>query len=81
MSKPSTKYLRIAEVRLRYGGVSENWIARKTDAAGFPAPVYFHGRDRFWPVESLDAWDARAIAAGPIAPVGAIKCNPVKRGA
>lgn len=58
---PKPKYSRVAEVRARYGNASDMWITRKTRDFGFPAPVYFGGRDRFWRDEELDAWDRAMI--------------------
>lgn len=65
LESPKPKYVRVAEVRARYGGVSDMWIARKMRDEAFPQPVYFGGRDRFWSVEALDEWDRAKIAAGP----------------
>jgi predicted DNA-binding transcriptional regulator AlpA len=41
------------------------WITRKQRDCGFPAAVTLGGRDRFWRVDELDAWDRRMIEAGP----------------
>lgn len=57
-------YSNAAQVRARYGDVSDMWIFRRTRDDGFPAPIYFGGKNRFWDDAALDAWDARAIAAG-----------------
>lgn len=62
---PKSKYARVAEVRARYGGVSDMWITRKQRDCGFPAAVALGGRDRFWRVSDLDEWDRRMIEAGP----------------
>ncbi|MEH2551055.1 putative DNA-binding transcriptional regulator AlpA [Bradyrhizobium sp. AZCC 2262] len=62
-SKPK-KYARVAQVRNRYGDCSDMWLTRKMREEGFPAPVFFGGRDRFWQVEDLDAWDALMIQRG-----------------
>lgn len=61
---PKPIYLRIADVRRRYGGASDMWITRKTRDFGFPAPVFLGGRDRFWRLEELDAWDRAMIERG-----------------
>jgi predicted DNA-binding transcriptional regulator AlpA len=62
---PSEVYLSIAEVRVRYGGVSAMWIERRlTDPeSGFPKPYYFGSgrRRRHWAESELDEWD-RACA-------------------
>jgi predicted DNA-binding transcriptional regulator AlpA len=62
-SKPK-KYLRVAQVRSRYGDCSNMWLARKMRDEGFPSPVFLGGRDRFWRVEELDTWDALMIQRG-----------------
>jgi hypothetical protein len=60
MSTPThqKRYLRAAEVRRRYGGISEmtlhRWLRRQE--LNFPQPEY-HGRDRFWDEALLDAHD------------------------
>jgi predicted DNA-binding transcriptional regulator AlpA len=68
VESPKPKYVRVAELRARYGGVSDMWFVRKMRDEGFPQPVYFGGRDRFWNVEALDEWDRAKIAAGPTSP-------------
>ena len=60
-ASPKPKYTRVADVRARYGGVSDMWIARKQRECGFPAPVFLGGRDRFWIVEQLDDWDREQL--------------------
>jgi hypothetical protein len=66
-------YLRVAQVRARYGNASDEWIRRKTKEAGFPAPFYLHGADRFWSLEDLDAWDAATLTAEPSRPRKAVR--------
>jgi predicted DNA-binding transcriptional regulator AlpA len=61
-------YLRVKQVRARYGDASDEWIRRKTKEAGFPKPYYLHGADRFWLLEELDAWDLRTLTAEPSRP-------------
>lgn len=63
--KPATVYLRVSQVRQRYGGCSDMWITRKMREAGFPKPVTLGGRDRFWRHEDLEAWDRQMIERGP----------------
>jgi predicted DNA-binding transcriptional regulator AlpA len=62
------RYLRVAQVRERYGNASDEWIRRKTHEAGFPAPYYIDGADRFWSLEELDAWDAATLKREPSRP-------------
>ncbi len=75
-SKP--KYLRVADVRRRYGNCSDMWIQRKSTEFGFPAAVYFGGRDRFWRDEDLDAWDRIMIERGSSPPVGIARRRTVQ---
>jgi predicted DNA-binding transcriptional regulator AlpA len=63
-ASPKPKYIRVAPLRARYGGVSDMWIARKTRDFGFPAPVYLGGRDRFWRLDELEQWDRAMIERG-----------------
>lgn len=51
-------YLRAAEVRQRYGGVSDMWIWRNLNDthSTFPKPRYF-GRRRFWLLSDLIEWE------------------------
>lgn len=75
---PKPKYSRVAEVRARYGNASDMWITRKMRDAGFPTPVYFGGRDRFWRNEELDSWDSAMIERGSSPPVGIAKRKAVQ---
>ena len=61
---PKPKYVRVADVRRRYGGASDMWITRKTRDFGFPAAVHLGGRDRFWRLDELEAWDREMIERG-----------------
>ncbi|MDN3278718.1 hypothetical protein QWJ07_30960 [Frankia sp. RB7] len=63
-SKSTTVYLRVSQVRQRYGDCSDMWITRKTREAAFPAPVHLGGRDRFWRLEDLESWDRAMIERG-----------------
>jgi hypothetical protein len=67
------RYLRVAQVRARYGDASDEWIRRKTREAGFPAPYYLDGADRFWAVEELDAWDTATLKREPQRPRKAVR--------
>ena len=65
MSVPSPKrYSRTAQVKARYGGVSNMWITRRLRDDDFPQPVYFGTKERFFEDEKLDAWDALMIERG-----------------
>lgn len=66
-------YLRVAQVRARYGNASDEWIRRKTREAAFPAPYYLHGADRYWLLDELDAWDAATLTAEPTKPRKAVR--------
>jgi hypothetical protein len=63
--QPSHVYLKAAQVRSRFGGVSDMWLHRRMrDAAlPLPAPSYFGGL-RFWRVADLEAWEAARDAMG-----------------
>jgi hypothetical protein len=61
------RYLRAAQVRKRYGDITEMtlWRWLHDPELNFPQPEY-HGRDRFWDEAVLDAHDrecARRSAA------------------
>ena len=60
-------YLRSREVRARYGGCSDMWLHRRLNdpTSGFPKPVYF-GRQRFWRLSDLLAWEAVCETRPPI---------------
>ncbi|MGY4366664.1 putative DNA-binding transcriptional regulator AlpA [Bradyrhizobium sp. LB1.3] len=67
------RYLRVAQVRERYGNASDEWIRRKTREAAFPCPYYIDGADRFWSAEELDAWDAATLKREPQRPRKAVR--------
>ncbi len=67
IESPKRKYSRTSAVKLRFGGVSDMWLTRKMRDAGFPQPVYFGGRDRFWLDDELDAWEAANASREPAA--------------
>ncbi len=53
-----------AQVKVRYGGVSDMWLYRRLrDDSGFPHPIIIKRR-RFWRLSDLVAWE-RARAALP----------------
>src|SRR5688572_30119069 len=58
-------YLSAAQVRIRYGGVSDmalwRWLHDRD--LGFPAPIRIKGR-RFWLVSSLIAWELTRAPTG-----------------
>jgi predicted DNA-binding transcriptional regulator AlpA len=51
-------YLNSAQVRSRYGGISQMslWRWLHDPAMGFPQPLYF-GRLRFWRLHALQQWE------------------------
>jgi predicted DNA-binding transcriptional regulator AlpA len=59
-SAPSAdaEFLSAAQVKARYGGVSDMWIVRKLADHDFPAPQTFGTPARYWRVSELVAWDA-----------------------
>jgi predicted DNA-binding transcriptional regulator AlpA len=76
-TSPKGKYLRVADVRRRYGGASDMWLVRKMREFGFPRPIYFGGRDRFWITEQLDEWDRAMIERGSTSQHGVAKRKAV----
>jgi hypothetical protein len=60
----SQLYSRARNVRARYGDVSDMWLTRRMRDDGFPQPVYFATKERFWKNEELDEWDRVMIARG-----------------
>lgn len=54
-------FISAAQLRDRFGGVSDMWIVRRLAAdPDFPRPVYI-GTRRFWQVQSLVAWEHEQI--------------------
>ncbi len=72
-NESSPRYIRVAQVLIRYGGVSQMWLTRRLRDDGFPAPCYFGSSERFFRVDELDGWDramiARAVEAPKVKPV------------
>ncbi|MBW7968617.1 hypothetical protein [Bradyrhizobium sp. BR 10289] len=54
---PSKLYLSAAQVRQRYGNISDMTLWRWLKNNSFPAPRKINGR-RYWDAADLDAWDA-----------------------
>jgi predicted DNA-binding transcriptional regulator AlpA len=52
------EYLSAAQVKARYGGVSDMWLHRKLASHGFPKPQTFGTAARYWRVVELAAWEA-----------------------
>src|SRR5262245_1814700 len=54
----NTVYLNAAQVRSRYGGMSDMalWRWLHDDELGFPQPLRINGR-RFWMASALSAWE------------------------
>ncbi len=75
---PKGKYLRVADVRHRYGGASNMWIVRKMRDFDFPQPIYLGGRDRFWIADQLDDWDGAMIERGSTSQHGIAKRKAVQ---
>jgi hypothetical protein len=62
-------FLNSAQVKHRYGGVSEMWLHRRLhDDSGFPAPDLIVNSRRFWRRRKLVAWERRRAAAPQSAP-------------
>ena len=59
MTESQDPLLPAAQVRERFGGVSDMWLHRRLqDKSGFPRPVYI-GRLRFWRLSELVAWEEK----------------------
>src|SRR5262249_9326801 len=61
------KYIRIDQVRNRYGGCSARTIDRNVQLGLIAPPQYLNGR-KFWSVEKLDEYDASGPQGSPPAP-------------
>lgn len=57
-----SEFIAAAQVMARYGGVSHMWLRRKQQKEGFPSPVRFGGRLRFWKVSDLERWERSKLA-------------------
>lgn len=77
LPESESRYLRAAQVKARYGGVSDMWITRRLRDDDFPAPVFFGTKERFFAADALDQWDRVMIARGIEAPK--VKPVPPKR--
>jgi predicted DNA-binding transcriptional regulator AlpA len=60
-----TVYLNAAQVRRRYGGMSEMalWRWLQDETLGFPKPLIINNR-RFWSAAALTAWERKHAAKG-----------------
>jgi predicted DNA-binding transcriptional regulator AlpA len=57
MNDPNPVYLTARQLQHRFGNVSRMWPYRRMKDAGFPAPVRFGGRLRFWRVDDVERWE------------------------
>jgi len=59
-------YLTVAQVKLRYGGVSDMWVHRHVRDHGMPAGIRFGGPTsaRHWKVVDLERWEAERAKIG-----------------
>ena len=64
----STIYFNSAQVRLRYGGISDMalWRWLNDEKLGFPKPFRINGR-RFWKEADLSAWESGRASDGEAA--------------
>ena len=62
----TTIYLNAAQVRSRYGGMSDMalWRWLHNDELGFPQPIRINGR-RFWKATALSAWERKRASEVP----------------
>jgi hypothetical protein len=57
------RFLTSAQVKKRYGGVSDMWLHRRLrDGSGFPQPMIIETR-RFWKLSELEAWERERAKA------------------
>lgn len=68
MSTESPEYLTAAQVRARFGHASRMWLHRRIIRDGFPAPVLFGGRFRYFKLADIQNWEAAMIQRGIAAP-------------
>lgn len=61
MKVDESVYLTAAAVRARYGNVSHMWLVRKIRDDGFPPPVRFGGRLRFFKLSELERWERSKV--------------------
>ena len=52
------EFLSAAQVKARFGGVSDMWLFRKLTEHGFPSPTTFGTAARYWRISELVAWEA-----------------------
>lgn len=72
-------FLNSRQVMQRYGGASHMWIIRRQAQDGFPGPTYL-GRQRFWRLANLIAWErAQATKGAQAAPPPKPKAKTKKR--
>ncbi len=64
VSTDSESYLTASQVRARFGGASRMWIHRRLANDGFPQPVTFGGRFRYFKLSEIQIWEAAMIARG-----------------
>jgi predicted DNA-binding transcriptional regulator AlpA len=51
------EFLSAAQVKARFGGVSDMWLHRKLKDHSFPQPTTFGTAARYWRVAELVAWE------------------------
>ena len=68
MDTIDSEYLTAGQVRQRFGGASRMWLHRRITNDGFPAPVLFGGRYRYFKLADIQEWERAMIARGVAAP-------------
>ncbi len=67
MSTTDDTLIPTAQLRARYGGVSDMWVWRRLhDDPEFPKPTYIAKR-RYWRLGELVAWERAVAARHPVA--------------
>jgi predicted DNA-binding transcriptional regulator AlpA len=61
-----SEYLTAAQVCARFGGASRMWLHRRLVNDGFPAPVRFGGRFRYFKLSEIQQWEATKAQTGKI---------------
>lgn len=64
MANYDSQFLTAAQVRARYGNVSRMWLFRRLEKDGFPQPILFGGRSRFFRLTELEEWERAMIQRG-----------------
>lgn len=62
LSTTTVEFLTARQVRARFGGASAMWLYRRITRDGFPAPVSFGSRLRYFSLAEIESWERRHLA-------------------